>query len=43
MAGRARVGIIGCGNISGNCLHWARQLGVFEVAALAVPALRFDA
>ncbi|HPD17057.1 MAG TPA: Gfo/Idh/MocA family oxidoreductase [Planctomycetota bacterium] len=32
---KVKVGIIGCGNISGNYLHWARQLGVFDVAALA--------
>ena len=32
---KAKVGIVGCGNISGNYLHWAKRLDAFEVVACA--------
>jgi len=32
---KAKVGIVGCGNICGNYLHWAKKLDAFEVAACA--------
>jgi len=32
---KMKIGIVGCGNISGNYLYWARQFDILDVAALA--------
>ncbi|MBM4039717.1 MAG: Gfo/Idh/MocA family oxidoreductase [Planctomycetes bacterium] len=32
---KAKVGIVGCGNISGNYLYWAKRLEAIEVVACA--------
>ena len=35
MADKVKVGIVGCGNISGNYLHWSKSFDVLDVAACA--------
>ena len=35
MGRNVKIGIIGCGNISGNYLYWARHFDILEVAACA--------